>query len=108
MALPIADPDLLRNIRVNKACLSQQALAERAGVTKATITSLEAGRHVATLQTMRRISSVLGVEPSAVIEFRRALEQASGLPLQRSYMRPAPVDPYAAHLPAEPYTPQRF
>ena len=68
-------PDHLRNVRV-RALLSQRALAQKAGVSPSTIALLEAGRPAPTpvLQTMRRICSALGVEPTEIVEFQRALD----------------------------------
>jgi transcriptional regulator with XRE-family HTH domain len=107
MNQPIPSPDHLRNVRIRRL-LSQQRLADKAGVTRSTIALLEAGQAVPAprLETIRKLCEALGVAPDEVTEFRRALEAASGLPLQRSYMRARHVDPDAAHLPPEPYTPR--
>jgi transcriptional regulator with XRE-family HTH domain len=55
--------------------LSQRALAQQAGVALSTIYLLEAGKteHV-TFKVMRRVSDALGVEPTAIAEFRRVLD----------------------------------
>lgn len=58
-----------------RAVLSQTELAERAGVSKATIVKLEGGSvrrpHP---RTVRALSAVLGVEPREVDEFRHAVD----------------------------------
>src|SRR3982074_2635089 len=74
-------PDHLRNVRV-RALLSQRALARRANVAPSTIALLEAGRSSPTpmLETIRRVSDALGVRPSDIIEFGRALAAHTAAP----------------------------
>ncbi len=66
-AVPLA---LLRRRRV----LTQRQLAERAGITHATVVALEKGRGRPQATTMRKVAAALDVEPSDVAEFRRAIE----------------------------------
>lgn len=55
--------------------LSQRALARQAAVALSTIYLLEAGKtERVTFNVMRRVSEALGVEPRAIVEFRRALD----------------------------------
>lgn len=46
------------------AFLTQQELADRAGLTKASVNRLEGGRHRARISTVRRLAAALGVEPT--------------------------------------------
>jgi transcriptional regulator with XRE-family HTH domain len=74
MALParVESPhDALRvNLVVLRATkgLSQQALAERTGVSRAVISELEQGRGDARLTTLARLANGLGVAVSALVE----------------------------------------
>jgi DNA-binding XRE family transcriptional regulator len=47
--------------------MSQQDLAEKAGVSRATIVKAEQGRRVARFVTARKLAEALRVEPSALI-----------------------------------------
>ncbi len=64
----------LRELRLARA-LSQRDLAAEAGVTQKTVLNLELGRKEPLLQTIRKLSAALGVEPAEVDEFRRAIEE---------------------------------
>ena len=64
----------LRELRLARV-LSQRDLAEKAGVTAKTVVDLELGRQEPRLRTIRAIAGALGVEPSEVDEFRRAIEE---------------------------------
>ena len=57
----------LRRIRERQA-LSQAELAERSGLSRATIVSLESGRAGAQYGTIRKIAKALGVEPAELME----------------------------------------
>lgn len=52
----------LRELR-DKASLSQEELAERAGVSRATIAALERGKRTAQPKTRRKLAEALGVAP---------------------------------------------
>jgi transcriptional regulator with XRE-family HTH domain len=57
------------------ALMSVRELAAAANVTPKTLTDLEYARRVAGYGTMRRISSVLGVDPREITEFAAAIEK---------------------------------
>ncbi len=78
-------PDL-RAVRAARL-LSIRDLARQAGVAPSTIYLIEAGRSTPSLRVIRRLASVLRVEPAAVDEFRQAIERAQ---------RPSPARPVAA------------
>ena len=65
----------LREVRARQL-LSIRSLAERAGVSTATIVRIEAGGPPPRFVTMRKIVAALGVEPGAVTEFAAAIEEA--------------------------------
>ena len=52
----------LRELR-DRASLSQEELAERAGVSRATIADLELGKRSPQPKTRRKLAEALGVEP---------------------------------------------
>ena len=52
----------LRGLR-DRASLSQEELAERAGVSRATIAALELGKRKPHPKTRRKLAEALGVEP---------------------------------------------
>ena len=56
----------LKQIRIS-AGLTQEQLAEMAGVTQATISRLESGKDSITLRQIKNIAEALNVEPSDVI-----------------------------------------
>jgi transcriptional regulator with XRE-family HTH domain len=47
----------------DRVSLSQEELAEKSGVSRATIADLEAGKRTAQPKTRRKIAEALGVEP---------------------------------------------
>lgn len=53
--------------------LTQAQLAVKAGVSPATVSSIERGLHPPRMGVMRRLADALGVEPSEVDEFKVAL-----------------------------------
>lgn len=68
------EPLPLASLRKRKL-LSQRDLAREAGVALSTVYLIEAGKtERVTFKVMRSVSSVLGVPPESVAEFRRALE----------------------------------
>ena len=54
--------------------LTQRALAEKAGITQATLVSLELGKATPRIQTMQKIAIALEVDPLEIVEFNRAIE----------------------------------
>ncbi|MDP9356600.1 MAG: helix-turn-helix domain-containing protein, partial [Chloroflexota bacterium] len=92
--MPLPEPDalgpLLRGFR-RAAALSQEELAERAGVSARAISDLERGQRAsAHLDTLRRLADALGLAP----EDRGRLigaAQASRLDVTRSSARPDPL-----------------
>ena len=58
---------LLRSLR-ERAALSQEDLAEKSGVSRATIADLEAGKRPARPSTRRKLADALGVEPKALMK----------------------------------------
>jgi transcriptional regulator with XRE-family HTH domain len=57
----------LRTLRLRRA-LTQQQLAEKAGVSRPTIARLEAGLDDPYPTTVRKLADALGVEPDALME----------------------------------------
>ena len=61
------DTQKLRRLR-RRAALSQQELAERAGITQETISRLERGHHAARGRTLRKLAAALNVEPKELMK----------------------------------------
>ncbi len=57
----------LRELR-DRASLSQAELAEKSGVSRATIADLEAGKRKPQPRTRRKLAKALGVEPHQLSE----------------------------------------
>jgi predicted RNase H-like HicB family nuclease/lambda repressor-like predicted transcriptional regulator len=76
----------LREIREG-ASLTQQELARRSGVGRATIASLEIGHRRAQPKTARKLARALGVEPAELSGRMRPLEIAGEGPLTTIYER---------------------
>jgi len=51
-----------------RTVLTQQELAEKAGITRATLSRLEAGAENPYPSTIRKLAAALGVEPQALME----------------------------------------
>jgi transcriptional regulator with XRE-family HTH domain len=58
----------LRELR-ERAALSQEDLAKKAGVARATIADLEADKRPARPSTRRKLAEALGVEPAELMDF---------------------------------------
>ena len=56
----------LREVRESKL-LTQVELAERAGLSEATIVRIEAAQHEPRISTIRRLAEALGVEPGELV-----------------------------------------
>lgn len=52
--------------------LSQQALADRAGVARVTVSQIELGKSGPRPHVARRLSEALGMQPSDIVEFAGA------------------------------------
>jgi DNA-binding XRE family transcriptional regulator len=74
---PESDGRPLRDIRAERL-LSLRELARLAGVAPSTGHLIEAGRSTPRRSVIRLLSAVLGVDPRAVTEFRRALGAHAG------------------------------
>jgi transcriptional regulator with XRE-family HTH domain len=61
------DGDRLRRLRAERA-LTLRALAQTSGVSYDTINKLELGRRPAHASTIRKLASVLGVEPRELMK----------------------------------------
>jgi transcriptional regulator with XRE-family HTH domain len=96
-------PNLIRHRR-KSAKLSQQALANKVGVSKVTISSLEVGRMQLTLDYMKRISRALGLTALDLLieseqqEFLRTEE----IDLIRAYRVAGPLQREIIHRVAKP------
>ena len=64
----------LRELRTQKL-LTQQDLANLAGVSVTTIQSMEQGRHLPLFRTARRIAEALAVEPLEIDEVAEAMQR---------------------------------
>ncbi len=62
----------LRQARVARM-LTVRGLAAAAGCSPHTVHEVETGKRAPRFDTIRRVSAALGVEPTGVAEFRRAL-----------------------------------
>jgi len=60
--IEVLKPTRLRELR-ERASFSQMELAERSGVSRATIADLELGKRGARPKTRRKLAKALGVEP---------------------------------------------
>lgn len=71
----------IRELRFHQGEMTQQRLAERAGVTRQTIIALEAGKYVPSLMLAFRIAAVFGVKIEDVFTFAEgAPETAASCP----------------------------
>ncbi len=59
----------IRRLRFDHGEMTQQQLAERAGVTRQTIIALEAGKYVPSLLLAFRIAGVFGVKVEDVFQY---------------------------------------
>jgi DNA-binding XRE family transcriptional regulator len=66
----------MREARAKKL-LTAEELGKQSGVSAATIHSLEQGKYLPTLTTVRKLAGVLGVIPEEVEEFKAAIDKAS-------------------------------
>jgi putative transcriptional regulator len=61
--------NLIRRLRFDHDEMTQQALAERVGVTRQTIIALEAGKYVPSLLLAFRLARVFGVSVEEVFKY---------------------------------------
>jgi putative transcriptional regulator len=61
----------IRRLRFDNGEMTQQKLAERVGVTRQTIISLEAGKYVPSLLLAFRLASAFGVRVEDVFQYER-------------------------------------
>lgn len=66
----------IRRLRFERGEMTQEALAQRCGVTRQTIIALEAGRYAPSLELAFRIAEALAVPLTDV--FHRAIEDDGG------------------------------
>ena len=59
----------IRRLRFDKGEMTQQELAERAGVTRQTIIALEAGKYVPSLLLAFRLAAAFGVHLEDVFQY---------------------------------------
>jgi transcriptional regulator with XRE-family HTH domain len=57
--------------------MSQQSLADRAGVARVTVSQIELGKSDPRPHIARRLSQALGYQPQDIIEFREAVRSMS-------------------------------
>ncbi len=67
--------ETLREARVRRL-LSIRGLAKLAKVSPQTVQLVEGGRVLAQPSTIRKLAAALEVEPTEIVEFRRAMEAA--------------------------------
>ena len=60
--------------------LTARQLAERAGLSHATVYMVENGKTIPRLEAVRKLSAALEVDPMEVSELRHAIEVAAGAP----------------------------
>jgi putative transcriptional regulator len=68
----------IRKLRFDHSEMTQQALAERAGVTRQTIIALEAGRYVPSLLLAFRLARAFGVGVEDVFGYDETTAKPSG------------------------------
>jgi putative transcriptional regulator len=68
----------LRKLRFDHGEMTQQALAERVGVTRQTIIALEAGRYVPSLLLAFRLARAFGVGVEDVFGYDEGMTKSSG------------------------------
>ncbi len=66
----------MREARARKL-LTAEGLAKKSGVSVATVHSLEQGKYVASLTTVRKLSQALEVNPEEIEEFKAAIDKAA-------------------------------
>ncbi len=67
----------LREIRIRKL-YSIRGLAEVAGLSDSTVRTVESGQVRPSLSTIRKLSTLLDIDPMEVDEFKEAMKRAMG------------------------------
>jgi putative transcriptional regulator len=62
----------IRRLRFEQGEMTQQALAEKVGVTRQTVNAIEANKYSPSLETAFRIASVFGVPLETVFQYTEA------------------------------------
>ncbi len=65
----------IRRLRFDNGEITQQALAEKVGVTRQTIIALEAGKYVPSLLLAFRLASAFGVPVEDVFQFKNGSQE---------------------------------
>jgi transcriptional regulator with XRE-family HTH domain len=78
--------DRLRRVRLNKG-LSQEALADAAGLHRTHISLIERGRRSVRLETLERLARALGVQPAELLP---PLNESTNVRKARSSSRQVP------------------
>ena len=66
----------IRRLRFDNGEMTQQELAERAGVTRQTIIALEAGKYVPSLLLAFRLARAFGVRLDEVFQYQNGLAES--------------------------------
>ncbi len=66
----------IRRLRFEKGEMTQQELADKAGVTRQTIIAIESGKYAPSLPLAFRIAGAFGVSIDQVFEYRQADQPA--------------------------------
>lgn len=66
----------IRRLRFERGEMTQQALAEKVGVTRQTVNAIEANKYSPSLETAFRIACVFGVPLETVFQYREAAAPA--------------------------------
>ena len=67
--------NLIRKLRFEHGEMTQQAVAERVGVTRQTIIALEAGKYVPSLLLAFRLARVFGVSIEGVFQYQDGIPE---------------------------------
>ncbi len=69
---PLAISNTIRKLRFAHGEMTQQALAERIGVTRQTVNAIELGKYSPSLEVAFRIAAVFGKPLDAVFQYQPA------------------------------------
>ena len=72
--------NLIRKLRFEHGEMTQQAVAERVGVTRQTIIALEAGKYVPSLLLAFRLARVFGVSIEGVFQYQDGIQEGRSEP----------------------------